>query len=738
MFDAYGRSRRAEEYAAYLTAMQTADESQHAVMLTDVIGQLQLGRLAERLLWAIHLKVLDQKTSVVILADFEIATALWGPNSHTWPTRWRRIIRPMLNGLQWLHLADGNIDDPPLGSRSALISHVRYLHDIGQDRCPAYCPGLDGPRHHHFLVNVGRGFLGELEKFAVSDEETGERTYDFPVGNARSHSRSLRRVGKTGRLMSAYLPAKLGDPQICSSFTADQHQLLQSIVRETTRKRRAARNSISDADVFAGNCVAGVGRGNDIECPFLAPDGNYVGFNGNKKLRGQGYRIATAGGWMAKAGIAVHEIPLFLTGLANLAEQLGLIVLGLMPRSGTWYDLAQLQAMTDSVSGRRLLRQLHLRIYTAADYIERWNSFFQWSAPNAEPDRQAADRLLALTGALRRCGITKRALALGLAMDPSLVCKIIKRKRPCDSDFLAKVHEWIATRRTSEQSDRLRIPLVATAGQVVSGLPVALAYRQRGWAVIPQIPGSKRPPIKWKAYQTQLPTEEEINCWWTRWPQAGIALIAGPLSGVLVIDVDGTDAHNALIEHLGGEPVAPKVFSGSREPNRYHLFFRHPNFRTRAKATPWHKKLEFRGHAGLAVLPPSLHRTGNLYVWAPGRSLDDLALPELPAEILAALQPTPRPLPPASVPPPQVSVRGPDIAASPSTREFLSGRWANGPRWNERLFLASCDLHARGIPRAVAEPLLMAGAQPFNAEEANSACQTIASAFSQPREPARS
>jgi hypothetical protein len=51
-------------------------------------------------------------------------------------------------------------------------------------------------------------------------------------------------------------------------------------------------------------------------------------------------------------------------------------------------------------------------------------------------------------------------------------------------------------------------------------------------------------------------------------------------------DVDGTEAHQELIHRLGGEPLAPKSLSGSRQPDRYHLFFRHPAVATKAKATP--------------------------------------------------------------------------------------------------------------------------------------------------------
>ena len=156
------------------------------------------------------------------------------------------------------------------------------------------------------------------------------------------------------------------------------------------------------------------------------------------------------------------------------------------------------------------------------------------------------------------------------------------------------------------------------------------------------------------------------------------------------------------MQRLGSEPVAPKSLSGSRQPSRFHLLFQCPSMPTRAKTTPWHPKLEFRGKGGVVVLPPSIHQSGNRYEWAPGQSSDGLALPELPAVVLAALTVQPKRLTPAVT----VPVNG--VEASPSTIRFLAGAYAHGPRWNDRLFKAACDLAGRGLPFDQAEPLLLA------------------------------
>jgi hypothetical protein len=163
-------------------------------------------------------------------------------------------------------------------------------------------------------------------------------------------------------------------------------------------------------------------------------------------------------------------------------------------------------------------------------------------------------------------------------------------------------------------------------------------YARRGLSVIPLVPKSKKALIKWKVYQTQAPTLEEINQWWRTWPNAGMGVVLGPVSGVFAVDVDGKDAHDELIRRLGTEPVAPKILTGSGKPFRYQLLFRHPDgVYTRAKVTPWHEQLEFRGQGGLTVLPPSVHQSGKRYRWEAGRSLDELELGDVPPLILDAL-----------------------------------------------------------------------------------------------------
>src|SRR5262249_38916608 len=128
------------------------------------------------------------------------------------------------------------------------------------------------------------------------------------------------------------------------------------------------------------------------------------------------------------------------------------------------------------------------------------------------------------------------------------------------------------------------------------------------------------------------------------------------------------------------------------------------------------------------------------YAWAPGRSPDDLALPPVPLQVLESLTAskgakTATNLASSGASTSTEPVKGVD--ASPSTLAFLSGKYAEGPGWNQRLFNAACDLCGRGLPLAKAEALLLAGAKPWNLGEEEAARKTIQSAYSEARQPGK-
>lgn len=137
-------------------------------------------------------------------------------------------------------------------------------------------------------------------------------------------------------------------------------------------------------------------------------------------------------------------------------------------------------------------------------------------------------------------------------------------------------------------------------------LKYALEYLARGWSVFPIVAGDKKPRLaKWAEFQKRAPTLEEVTRWWTLHPTDGIALATGPVSGVVVIDVDGGKCPNVdtdLISRTGRE-------SG----NGRHLFCKwQKGIRNRTNLI---EGVDIRGEGGYVILPPSLHASGRTYAW---------------------------------------------------------------------------------------------------------------------------
>lgn len=137
----------------------------------------------------------------------------------------------------------------------------------------------------------------------------------------------------------------------------------------------------------------------------------------------------------------------------------------------------------------------------------------------------------------------------------------------------------------------------------------ALELLERGWSIFPVSLDTKRPLVKWADYQTRLPTEEEVEKWWSQWPDARIGLVTGFLSGVVVVDCDNDAALTAASEAGLWSPVRVETRRGQ------HLYYAHPRDGkrygnkvggyTRDPGWPKVEGLDFRGDGGYVLAPPS-------------------------------------------------------------------------------------------------------------------------------------
>ena len=146
----------------------------------------------------------------------------------------------------------------------------------------------------------------------------------------------------------------------------------------------------------------------------------------------------------------------------------------------------------------------------------------------------------------------------------------------------------------------------------------AVEYRRRGWSPIPIKERSKEPNLReLRPYLTRKATQEELGAW--SW--SGVGIVTGPVSGVLVLDVDGPEGEAELQKH--GHPATPMVRTGG---GGMHLYFKHPehHVRTGIRVAPG---LDVKAFGGYVVAPPSVGENGNPYEWILSPDEADLADP---------------------------------------------------------------------------------------------------------------
>jgi bifunctional DNA primase/polymerase-like protein/primase-like protein len=155
-------------------------------------------------------------------------------------------------------------------------------------------------------------------------------------------------------------------------------------------------------------------------------------------------------------------------------------------------------------------------------------------------------------------------------------------------------------------------------------------YMRRGWSIIPIRPGDKRPLVRWDQFQHRRAGEAETCDWFRTCADAGIGIVTGTVSGLVVLDVDVRHSGDVALQQLEREhgrlptTVECRTGGGGR-----HLYFAHPGGLVRNKAglAPG---VDIRANGGYVVAPPSLHGSGLRYVWADGRAPDNIGIAPLP------------------------------------------------------------------------------------------------------------
>ena len=136
-------------------------------------------------------------------------------------------------------------------------------------------------------------------------------------------------------------------------------------------------------------------------------------------------------------------------------------------------------------------------------------------------------------------------------------------------------------------------------------------YRRLGFNVIPAPTESKRPTIQWIEFQKRKATDEEIDCWLHDGSFQNIAVLCGETSDNLtVIDFDEMEAYKQSFDaKIEDETLVVRTGSG----RGVHVYLR--GDKPVATVSYEHQKPKFsiRGQGAIAILPPSIHPTGQRY-----------------------------------------------------------------------------------------------------------------------------
>lgn len=159
----------------------------------------------------------------------------------------------------------------------------------------------------------------------------------------------------------------------------------------------------------------------------------------------------------------------------------------------------------------------------------------------------------------------------------------------------------------------------------------------------------KCPRVQWRAKSTTDP--DQIRKWWgkpwrdldpntgrTLWSLPNIGIDDGK-SGTLILDADLYKEHYAG-DGMGMEDATVSSLTGG---GGRHVWYRMPLGKAYGNATGGLPAgIDIRGAGGYHVAPPSLHKSGRRYVFAPGHSPRDMELATVPAALQTLLDAAPQ------------------------------------------------------------------------------------------------
>jgi len=138
----------------------------------------------------------------------------------------------------------------------------------------------------------------------------------------------------------------------------------------------------------------------------------------------------------------------------------------------------------------------------------------------------------------------------------------------------------------------------------------ALRYAEFGWMIFPCRPRRKEPLTEHGLHDATT-DPQVIGDWWSRWPEANVAVA---LSNLVVLDVDGAEGEDTLARLIRDHGALPETLESKTGRGR-QIFFTVEGVEIRNSAGKLGPGLDIRGAGGYVVLPPSVHPNGQVYAW---------------------------------------------------------------------------------------------------------------------------
>jgi len=145
-------------------------------------------------------------------------------------------------------------------------------------------------------------------------------------------------------------------------------------------------------------------------------------------------------------------------------------------------------------------------------------------------------------------------------------------------------------------------------------LKTAIEYSKRGWVVHPLTgpksggpSAGKRPIVKKWQYMARPHDEIQLKIWFEN-TSNNLGLVCGEASNIIIVDIDNNLFAEELFQDVNAETLRSK-----RTDGRGHIFFQYTD---KLKSQKHHEMgFEILSKGNNAVLPPSIHTSGDEYHW---------------------------------------------------------------------------------------------------------------------------